>query len=95
MKGTVPKVLVAVVPVVAVLATLINCNRVDSTEKVREVLGVQEQTAAYVGRENCKECHQMEYDLFQGSDHDMAMDTAIARPRPAPPDVRVRAASVR
>ena len=30
----------------------------------------------YVGREACRECHQKEYDLFLGSDHDMAMDTA-------------------
>lgn len=30
----------------------------------------------FTGRESCKECHQKQYDLFQGSDHDMAMDTA-------------------
>ncbi len=30
----------------------------------------------YVGRDACKECHEMEYDLFQHSDHDLAMDIA-------------------
>jgi tetratricopeptide (TPR) repeat protein len=32
--------------------------------------------SSFTGRESCKECHQKQYDLFQGSDHDMAMDTA-------------------
>ncbi|MGB2908409.1 MAG: tetratricopeptide repeat protein [Candidatus Aminicenantaceae bacterium] len=39
-----------------------------------------ERTAAvmpdYVGRQACIECHRDQYDLFVGSDHDMAMDTA-------------------
>jgi len=30
----------------------------------------------YTGRESCRECHQKQFDLFRGSDHDMAMDTA-------------------
>jgi len=30
----------------------------------------------YVGRQACIECHRNQYDLFVGSDHDMAMDTA-------------------
>ena len=34
-------------------------------------------SSGFAGRESCKECHQKQYDLFQGSDHDMAMDTAI------------------
>jgi tetratricopeptide (TPR) repeat protein len=33
-------------------------------------------SANFTGRESCKECHQKQYDLFQGSDHDMAMDAA-------------------
>ncbi len=32
--------------------------------------------ASFTGRESCRECHQKQYDLYQGSDHDMAMDTA-------------------
>lgn len=31
---------------------------------------------AYVGREQCKECHEKEFGLFTGSDHDQAMDFA-------------------
>ncbi len=30
----------------------------------------------YTGRESCRECHEREYTLFQGSDHDLAMDSA-------------------
>ena len=32
--------------------------------------------STFVGREACKECHIKQYDLFTGSDHDMAMDVA-------------------
>ncbi len=30
----------------------------------------------YVGRQTCKDCHKKQYDLYVGSDHDMAMDVA-------------------
>ncbi len=30
----------------------------------------------YTGRESCRECHEREYSLFMGSDHDHAMDSA-------------------
>ncbi len=30
----------------------------------------------FVGRESCRECHQKQFDLFVGSDHDLAMDVA-------------------
>lgn len=30
----------------------------------------------YVGRESCKSCHEAEYRLWEGSDHDLAMDHA-------------------
>lgn len=30
----------------------------------------------YVGRDVCKSCHEMEHELFQHSDHDLAMDSA-------------------
>ena len=30
----------------------------------------------YVGRQACIDCHKDQYDLFVGSDHDMAMDVA-------------------
>ncbi|HGY57245.1 MAG TPA: tetratricopeptide repeat protein [Caldithrix abyssi] len=32
--------------------------------------------AVFVGREQCVECHKKEYDLWHGSDHDLAMDVA-------------------
>lgn len=34
------------------------------------------QVATFVGRVSCQECHKKEYDLWQGSDHDKAMDIA-------------------
>lgn len=33
-------------------------------------------TASYVGRESCKECHELQHELFHNSDHDLAMDIA-------------------
>lgn len=30
----------------------------------------------YIGRQTCIECHKNQYDLFVGSDHDLAMDEA-------------------
>lgn len=32
--------------------------------------------ASFVGKENCIDCHKIEYDLWAGSDHDKAMDHA-------------------
>jgi len=32
--------------------------------------------AQFVGKETCMECHKVEYDLWEGSDHDLAMDYA-------------------
>ena len=54
-----------------------NCGSRDdasdpSAQDMADMLDMQ-----YVGRESCRECHELEYRLFQGSDHDLAMDTAI------------------
>jgi tetratricopeptide (TPR) repeat protein len=35
--------------------------------------------AQYVGRETCIKCHQPQYDLWHGSDHDKAMDYATEK----------------
>ena len=35
-------------------------------------------SATYVGRASCVECHQSEYQQWQGSHHDLAMDSATA-----------------
>jgi tetratricopeptide (TPR) repeat protein len=32
--------------------------------------------ATYVGRQSCRECHSGEFERWQGSDHDLAMDRA-------------------
>ncbi len=68
----------AAVPVTGLMITLIHCNRPGKETLSATASSVKEQQAGYVGRESCRECHQKQYDLFQGSDHDMAMDTATA-----------------
>lgn len=76
--GVVPKVLLILLLIAVFLTTLINCKRVDSGKSTLNNAGTPTAAAEYVGRENCKECHEKEFNLFQGSDHDMAMDTAIS-----------------
>ena len=60
----------------AILVMTTGCHR----EEPGNTGGVARQapglTATYEGRESCRECHEKQYNLFQGSDHDMAMDTA-------------------
>jgi predicted CXXCH cytochrome family protein len=34
------------------------------------------EAATFVGREVCRPCHQLAYETWQGSDHDLAMDVA-------------------
>jgi predicted CXXCH cytochrome family protein len=78
MKGTVPRVLIAAVLVTGTVILLIYCNRGGPGEGAGVVSPAADQRAEYRGRESCRECHEKEYDLFLGSDHDMAMDTATA-----------------
>jgi predicted CXXCH cytochrome family protein len=59
------------------LTLLLNCVGSGDAENMVSSISSNELRAEYVGRESCKECHEKQYDLFQGSDHDMAMDTAI------------------
>ncbi len=75
-KGFVPRVLVGAVVVAFTLLTVINCKRGDSDPGLADTSETEKLTAQYIGRESCKECHEKAYNLFQGSDHDMAMDEA-------------------
>ena len=55
---------------------LFTCNsnsRGDRAGTASERSGLQ---AEYVGRDACRDCHEMEHELFQNSDHDEAMDPA-------------------
>jgi len=74
-KEYVPKVLAVATLVFVVLLSAINCKRGDSVSNPDIPSIETSHTAEYRGRESCKECHEKEYNLFQGSDHDMAMDT--------------------
>ena len=75
-RGYVPKVLGSAAVCFTILITIINCNRTDLTGSKETTPVESALTAEYLGRESCQDCHQKEYDLFQGSDHDMAMDHA-------------------
>ncbi len=62
---------------VFVLALIsLQCHRDQQESASSEPASKGKDEPGYVGREACRECHQKEYDLFRGSDHDMAMDTA-------------------
>jgi predicted CXXCH cytochrome family protein len=75
-KGVVPGTLFSSIGIFCVVLSAVHCSRSDSAgTDIQTTTGVQP-AADYVGREQCRECHEKEYDLFQGSDHDMAMDTA-------------------
>ena len=52
------------------------CKREDSDNTGSISVIHRSRHAEYRGRESCRECHEKEYNLFQGSDHDMAMDIA-------------------
>jgi len=62
---------------VFLVVLIITCKRPD-----RDRAGTNAQeistgvSAEFTGRESCRECHEKQYDLFLGSDHDMAMDRA-------------------
>ncbi|MCK5068845.1 MAG: hypothetical protein KAR16_15450, partial [Bacteroidales bacterium] len=58
------------------LAMLLNCKRGEQADNSVNSSAAEELAAEYMGRESCKTCHEKEYNLFQGSDHDLAMDVA-------------------
>jgi predicted CXXCH cytochrome family protein len=58
-----------------VILFFFSCDR-GSEEK--PTLQIQDNSSNYVGRQVCKECHLKQYELFIGSDHDLAMDEASA-----------------
>jgi len=78
MKSIVPGVLGGAVVMAISLVSLINCKRQEGGMAQAGGPQTKSAEASYVGRESCRECHQKEFELFKGSDHDMAMDTATA-----------------
>ena len=61
---------------VLVMIHIISCSENGSRPSQTDTGGSVNAGAKYVGREHCIACHQKEYELFEGSDHDMAMDSA-------------------
>ena len=68
----------AVFTLIISLILVLDCNRSDEAGSAEDHGLADNQKALYVGRESCKECHETEYDLYLGSDHDMAMDSATS-----------------
>jgi len=75
-KGVVPRFLGCLSGTFLLVLITMNCNRGSSDGAAPQLEKENGPLAEYVGRESCRECHEMQYNLFQGSDHDMAMDTA-------------------
>lgn len=61
---------------VLIFVLLITGGRKQYKEPVSSVAGTNMVQAEYVGRDSCITCHQKEYRLWQGSDHDLAMQQA-------------------
>ena len=55
---------------------LFTCRNKSESEKGGTISERSDLSPEYIGRNSCKDCHEMEYDLFQHSDHDEAMDVA-------------------
>jgi len=77
-KALFPSLTVTVAILITIMALFFNCKGAGPDDQSASRPLTKEQTAQYMGRESCRECHEMQYNLFQGSDHDMAMDTATA-----------------
>ncbi len=75
-KASFPRLIGGAIILVLSAALLLNCQRREQSGDALNPAGTEVLAAQYMGRETCKECHEKEYNLFQGSDHDMAMDTA-------------------
>ncbi len=58
-----------------ILITLSSCNNKQELYKQVKTEGYK-YVDGYVGDDKCKSCHEEEYDLWQGSHHDLAMQVA-------------------
>lgn len=64
--------LIKLLPLIAITVMLVGCKH---SEKPGMKDGEKNALVhEYVGRQACAECHKKEHDLYQHSDHDMAMD---------------------
>lgn len=73
-----PRLTIPVSFLIPMMVLFCNCKGTGPDDQSANQPPTEEHAAQYVGRESCRECHQMQYNLYQGSDHDMAMDTATA-----------------
>ncbi|MGC9342640.1 MAG: tetratricopeptide repeat protein [Bacteroidales bacterium] len=69
---------IILLPLILLLAFIfisVNCKR-ESADSEEKTLSTELISAEYVGRDNCIECHELQHELFMGSDHDQAMQPA-------------------
>jgi len=64
-----------------IIAAFISCKEASTYESIgqndqRFITGEPLPDGAFLGDKNCKECHQKEFDQWQGSHHDKAMQVA-------------------
>ncbi|MFC2115766.1 tetratricopeptide repeat protein [Bacteroidota bacterium] len=64
-----------ILPLTLILVLVLSSCK-NQADRDSSLAGIEIAGSQYIGRESCKECHKREYDLFQGSDHDLAMDHA-------------------
>ena len=71
------RLLLLFLPLLLILALAVSTCKNNPADPPGSTAGVADSEGpAYLGRESCRECHEREYELFQGSDHDLAMDFA-------------------
>jgi len=63
-------VIATIIIVISMPLYLLRKNFLD--QQVTELSG----SPTFVGKESCMECHKVQYELWKGSDHDLAMDHA-------------------
>ena len=63
-------VIATIIIVISMPLYLLRKNFLD--QQVTELSG----SPTFVGKESCIECHKVQYELWIGSDHDLAMDHA-------------------
>ena len=73
-KSEIPSLFITLLTLLFITGWTISCD--DITSQSGSTAVSLQDSMQYVGREACKSCHEKQYQLYIGSDHDMAMDHA-------------------
>ncbi|MBE0653159.1 MAG: tetratricopeptide repeat protein, partial [Bacteroidales bacterium] len=69
-------ILFAAITMFVAMLTGVHCKRDDSEKSKNQEIRTVQSNAEYTGRKACVQCHEMQHELFVGSDHDQAMQHA-------------------